>query len=114
MYRNGAAPLQTGPQYEDSRYCAFLAADVPLAHVVNESLPDAPNCVVLKDSFGNCYVPFLSQNYHNVYAIDYRKNFPYTLSYFLEKYDIDDVIVAPYLISTQAIDGNDMFYGKLK
>ena len=105
---------KTAPQYEDSRYCAFLAADVPLAHVVNESLPDAPNCVVLKDSFGNCYVPFLSQNYHNVYAIDYRKNFPYTLSYFLEKFDIDDVIVAPYLIATQAIDGNDMFYGKLK
>lgn len=97
----------------NAKYSAFLASDVPMAHVVNESIPDAPNCVVIKDSFGNCYVPFLTQNYHNIYAIDYRKFGIMKLSYLIETYDIDDVIVAPYIIATQAIDGNDMFYKQL-
>lgn len=99
---------------QNSRYSAFLAADCAMAHVVNESIPDAPNCLVIKDSFGNCYVPFLTQNYHNIYAIDYRKYWQYRLSDFVDIYDIDDVIIAPYLIATQATDGNDMFKTQLR
>lgn len=99
---------------KNSRYSAFLAADCAMAHVVNESIPDAPNCLVIKDSFGNCYVPFLTQNYHNIYAIDYRKYWRYRMSDFVDKYDIDDVIIMPYLIATQATDGNDMFKSQLR
>ena len=29
-------------------------------------------------------------------------------------YDIDDVIIMPYLIATQATDGNDMFKTQLR
>lgn len=102
-----------GKANQNSRYSAFLAADCALAHVVNESIPDAPNCLVIKDSFGNCYVPFLTQNYHHVYAIDYRKYWRFGMADFVEKYNIDDVIVMPYLIATQAIDGNDMFRSQM-
>ena len=35
------------------------------------------------------------------------------MSSFVDKYDIDDVIVAPYLIATQAMDGNDMFRSQM-
>ena len=101
-------------QSVNSRYWAFLASDCPLAHVINESLPDAPNCLVLKDSFGNCYVPYLTQNYHNVYAIDYRKYGKMSMERFVEKYEIDDVIIAPYLIATQSIQGNDLFGNQLR
>ena len=93
----------------EGKYCAFLAADEPVVHIVNEDIPDAPNCLVIKDSFGNCYVPYLSQNYHNVYAIDYRKYWKISMAGFAKKYDIDDVIVAPYMIATQATDANDWF-----
>ncbi len=96
-------------QDKNSRYSAFLAGDVPMAHIINEDNEGGPNCVVLKDSFGNCFVPYLSQNYHHVYALDYRKYWLMGLAEFSEKYDIDDVILAPYLIATQATDGNDMF-----
>ena len=101
-------------QSVNSRYSAFLASDCPLAHVVNESLPDAPNCLVLKDSFGNCFVPYLTQNYHNVYAIDYRKYGKMSMERFVETYEIDDVILAPYLIATQSIQGNDLFGNQLR
>lgn len=101
-------------QDRNSRYSAFLAADVPMAHVVNESIPDAPNCVVLKDSFGNCYVPFLTQNYHHVYALDYRKYWTYGLAEFCDVYDIDDVILMPYVIAIGAMDGSKMLKTHLR
>ena len=97
------------------KYSAFLGSDCPMVEIVIEDLPeDAPNCLVIKDSFGNCYVPFLSKTYRNVYAIDYRKFGIMQLSYMCSKYDIDDVIVMPYLIATQSIQGNDLFLKQLK
>lgn len=101
-------------QSKNSRYSAFLASDRPMVHVINDSLPDAPNCLVVKDSFGNCYVPFLTQNYHNIYAIDYRKYHQKSVAQLVEEYDIDDVIIMPYMIATQATDGNDFFQNRLR
>lgn len=97
-----------------SRYSCFLGSDAPMVHIINNDLPDGPNCVVLKDSFGNAYVPFLTQHYHNVYALDYRTYKEMQISTFVDTYDIDDVIVAPYLIATQANDGNSMFAWRLQ
>ena len=96
-------------QPANSKYMSFLSGDNALSEITNESIPDAPNCLVIKDSFGNCFAPFLTQNYHKVYAIDYRKYNSMDLKVFVDKYDIDDVIFAPYLTATQAIDGNNMF-----
>jgi len=101
-------------QSENSRYSAFLASDCKLVHIVNEDIPDAPRCLVVKDSYGNCYVPYLSQNYSHVYAIDYRKFWDLGMEDFCKKYDIDDVIVMPYLIATQATDGNSFFKNQLR
>ena len=69
--------------------------------ITNNDLPDGPNCVVIKDSFGNPFAPYLSQNYHNVYVIDYRKYNAMTLSYFVQYYDIDDVLLTESLAMAQ-------------
>lgn len=92
----------------NTKYCAFLFSDNPLVEVTNFDLPDGPKALVIKDSFGNALVPFLAQNYSKVYAIDYRKFHETTARYFAEVYDIDDVIFAPYVIATQAMDGSSM------
>lgn len=92
----------------NTKYLTFLSGDDPLTVVTNNDLPDAPNCVVVKDSFGNCFVPFLTQNYHNIYAIDYRKYYKMDLQEFCEAYDIDDVIIMPYLTATQSTLGNSL------
>ncbi|MDD5863335.1 MAG: DHHW family protein [Firmicutes bacterium] len=99
---------------KNSRYSAFLASDRPMVHVINDSLPDAPSCLVVKDSFGNCYVPFLTQNYHHIYAIDYRKYNQKSVAELVEEYGIDDVIIMPYMIATQSTDGNDFFQKRLR
>ena len=89
-----------------SKYLCFLEGDQPLVCMTNHDLPeDAGNCLILKDSFGNCFVPYFSQNYRNVYAIDYRKYHQNTIQRFVEAYDIQDVIIAPNLMSIQSDPG---------
>ena len=96
----------------NTKYLTFLGTDYALTTVTNNSIPDAPTCIVIKDSFGNALVPFLSQCYHKVYAIDYRKFHGSSLKSLIDTWDVDDVIFAPYLIATQANDGNKMFASK--
>lgn len=92
----------------NTKYLTFLGTDYAMTEITNNSIPDGPTCILVKDSFGNAIAPFYTQNYHKIYAIDYRK-YPVTLKWFAQAYDVDDVIFAPYLIATQAIDGNDRF-----
>ena len=84
-----------------SKYMTFLGGDHPLVTITNNDLPDGPNCVVIKDSFGNPFAPYLTQHYHNVYVIDYRKYSEMTLSYFVQYYDIDDVLLTESLAMAQ-------------
>ncbi len=90
-------------------YLTFLGGDSALVEITNESIPDGPSCVVIKDSYGNCFVPYLTQHYHKVYAIDYRKYREMTLGEFVETLGIQDVIFAPNLTATQSEDGAGMF-----
>lgn len=98
----------------NTKYLTFLGTDYSLTTVTNNSIPDGPTCIVIKDSFGNALVPFLTQCYHKIYAIDYRKFSGSSLKYLIEAYEADDVIFAPYVIATQAADGNKMFASKTR
>lgn len=93
---------------EYEKYLVF-GTDYPMTHAENRSLPDAPNCIVVKDSFGNCFVPFLTQSFHHVYAIDYRKYYNEPIDKLIEKYNIDCVIIMPYITAVQDSQGPEMF-----
>ena len=93
---------------EYEKYLVF-GTDYPMTHAENRSLPDAPNCIVVKDSFGNCFVPFLTQSFHHVYAIDYRKYYKEPIDKLVEKYNIDCVIIMPYITAIQDSQGPEMF-----
>lgn len=95
----------------NTRYLTFISGGAALTRITNNSLPDAPNCLVVIDSFGNCFVPFLTQNYHNIYAVDYRKYHAMNLQDFCEKNEIDDLIMAPYMTATQSPQANGFFKG---
>ena len=86
----------------DCRYLCFLSGGTTITKIVNNDLPDAPNCVVVIDSFGNAFAPFLTQHYNTIYTIDYRKYKAMDLQQFCEQNDIDQVIVAPYMMTTQS------------
>jgi len=85
----------------NSKYMTFLAGDNALTVITNDSIPDAPNCVILKDSYGNCFAPFLTQNYHKVYVVDYREYNVMRMPQFVEEYDIQDILLIPNLGATQ-------------
>ena len=97
---------------EGAKYSTFCSGDHRLAEIINEANAGGPNCVVIKDSFGSPFTIFLTQNYHKVYSIDYRKYNTLKMSQFCEEFDIDDVIVAPYLIATQSSQGS-LYFGRL-
>ena len=98
----------------NAKYSAFICSDNPLTEITNNSIPDGPSCVLIKDSFGNALAPFLAQTYHKVYVLDYRKYTQTTLRWFLKEHQVDQVIFAPYVIATQAIDGNRLFQNLCK
>ena len=110
--KNGFAsdwPLLSDMSDHDTseKYIVF-GSDFPMTHTVNESIPDAPNCLLIKDSYGNAFIPFMTQTFHEVYAIDYRKYYNTPICDLIEKYEIDYVIFMPNLTATQAKGGPDM------
>jgi len=92
-----------------SKYSAFLSGESVLTVLENRSMEEGPSCIVVKDSFGNCYVPYLTEHYKTIYAVDYRIYREKTLKELAVEKGVQDVIFAPYLIATQATDGNDFF-----
>ena len=77
---------------KNAKYMTFLAGDHPLCEITNNDIPEGLNCVIVKDSYGNCVAPFFTQNYHNVYVVDFREYTAYNLRGFVDAYDIDHVI----------------------
>lgn len=55
-----------------SKYSTFIGGDNPYTVIKNNGLQDGSSCVVVKESFGNAFVPFLASHYQTVYVIDYR------------------------------------------
>lgn len=54
------------------KYSAFIAGDNPYTEIENRELTDGSACVVVKDSFGNAFIPFLVDHYQTIYVIDFR------------------------------------------
>lgn len=54
------------------KYSTFIASDNPFTEITNQTLTDESSCIVVKESFGNAFVPFLVDHYQHVYVVDYR------------------------------------------
>ena len=57
---------------KSSKYSAFICGDQPYEEINNLSLADNSACVILKESYGNAFVPFLAAHYQHTYVVDYR------------------------------------------
>lgn len=54
------------------KYNTFIGADNPYSVIKNPNKSDGSACLLIKESFGNAYAPFLVEDYETVYVIDYR------------------------------------------
>ena len=59
------------PENEYNKYMCFLSGDHPLVHITTSA--DGPVCLVLKDSYGNAFIPFLTSHYSEIFVIDPRE-----------------------------------------
>lgn len=55
-----------------NKYLCFICGDQPYAYIENPNITDNSSCVVIKESYGNAFVPFLVNSYNKVYVVDYR------------------------------------------
>lgn len=54
------------------KYNTFIGGDNPISVITNSAITDGSSCIVVKESFGNAFVPFLTDHYQTIYVIDYR------------------------------------------
>ena len=54
------------------KYGTFIMGDNPFTVIENPEVSNGENCIVVKESFGNAFVPFLVDHYQTVYVVDYR------------------------------------------
>ncbi len=80
------------------KYFTFIAGDQAFAQIDNPDLQDGSACLLIKDSFGDAFAPFLVDHYEHVYIVDYRyfTNYPAyngSLYSLIKDKGINDVIV---------------------
>ena len=92
---------------KSSLYSAFIGGDNPFSTIKNTALSDGSSCVVVKESFGNAFVPFLVSHYETIYVVDYRYYNGDFCDFVLEN-DVDDVIFINNMSATRS--GNLMAY----
>lgn len=56
-----------------SKYSStFIGGDNPYSVIENPNITDGSSIVLIKESYGNCFAPFLVESYQYVYVVDYR------------------------------------------
>ena len=84
-----------------SKYNCFIGGDNPYTEISNPNVKDGSACVLIKESYGNAFAPFLVDHYSNVYIIDYRY-YTGNLISFISSHKVKDVII---LNNMEAIGG---------
>lgn len=72
-------------------YLTFLGGDAPAIKILT-GVKNKLRILVFKESFGNAFVPFLVENFSEIYVADFRY-FLFAIDKFLKKYKITDILV---------------------
>lgn len=83
-----------------NKYLCFIGGDTPVC-VIETAVEDGPVCMVLKESYGNALVPFLTSHYSKIVVIDPRQfnqdgKPSLDLPTFAKEQGVDDLLVVNY------------------
>lgn len=78
---------------EYANYISFIAGDNGYTKINVPDNPQDKNIIVLKDSFGNAFVPYLCEHFGNIYVVDPRYC-EYNIYNLLKDQHITDVLFA--------------------
>ena len=73
------------------KYSLFLDNNNPLIKIENEDLKTKNNILVVKDSYANSFVPFLTNDYHTIHVIDPRYYLG-SITEYIKKNNIEEVL----------------------
>lgn len=97
IYSSSMKPLSSFDGFYDrsyldtkDKYASFLSSNNAVTKVYDDS-SDKPCLLIVKDSFANSVVPFLAQHY-DLIILDMRE-YQSTISDFVSKNDIDDILI---------------------
>ena len=71
---------------------AFIMGDQPLEKIENPKVTDGSSCLVIKDSFGDFFVPWLVDHYQTVWVGDFRY-FEGNIREFCQENGVKDLII---------------------
>ena len=91
-------------------YIAYLYGDHPFITITVPDNPQDRVCLVLKDSFGNAFVPFLCEHYGTVLVVDPRF-FEGVLTDRLWAYNLTDIIFVNNVEAANSIAWPKLFMG---
>ena len=94
--------ISDGDGYDSSLlYLIFAAGDQPYKVLENSDITDNSACVVVQDSFGNYFIPFLTQHYQKVYVVDYSR-YSNSVPELVNESGATDVILLTNVIATSS------------
>ena len=103
--------ISDGEGYSNSLlYLIFAAGDQPYKVLENSDLTDNSACLVVQDSFGNFFIPFLTQHYQHVYVVDYQL-YSGSVPQLAQEKGASDVIILNSIISTSSASGVESLKG---
>lgn len=88
-----------------NKYLTFVCGDHPYGVMTNPTITDGSSCLVIKESFGNAMVAYLTQHYQNVHVVDYRyisQVYSGTLNQFVSERGIQDVMFINNISATRS------------
>ncbi len=86
-----------------SNYGFFLGSDHPFVLLENSANPTGKTLLIIKDSYANCFAPWVINNYHRVIMIDPR-SYTADLSGVLDEFEPDEILVLNYIFAA-TMDG---------
>ena len=82
-----------------NNYNIFMYGDNPVTKIINDNEKNGKKILVIKDAYGNAFVPWLINNYDEVHAIDFRSYNGNAISYCVQN-DITDVLFINSTVSS--------------
>lgn len=83
---------------KERKYRIFLSGDRPWGRIKTE-VDNGKKIAVIKDSYGNAFVPFLIPHYEEIYIIDPRQ-FTLNIDSFIKDKEIDQILFLNYVMVT--------------
>lgn len=93
-----------------NKYNTFIGGDNALTTINNPAITDGSSCVVIKESYGNAFVPFLADHYQTVYVVDYRYYSMNNLTTFIQQNGVNDLIFLNHADAIRRSNAEDMLH----